>query len=166
MFVLGIFPKVLGMLCKSTTGLPPNPYEIGFKNWSLVCMHVRLCPWIVCWGTIMCSEDNFADLFFFTSTCMWIPGTKLRSPQQASLSDLLVFLPHTTLSRQGLGFFFLAVYFKGNICVLIKKKITILHCRTKKMSPTIFLIYILFMERKKDSLRSQICPLSARYLEL
>lgn len=38
------------------------PYEIGFKNCSLVCLHVRMCPWVVCQGTIASSEDNSVDL--------------------------------------------------------------------------------------------------------
>lgn len=140
------------MLCKSTAGLPPNPYEVDFKNRSLVCMHVRLCPWIVCRGTIM-----FADLVFLLPHVCGFQG--LNSGHHSK--HLLVFLPHPTLSRQGLGFFFFfSCLFQGQYLCVNLKKITILHCRTKKMSPTIFLIYIyIFFHGKKKGL-SEVTEMS------
>lgn len=118
------------MLCKSTTGLPPNPYEIDHKNCSLVCMHLRLCPWAPLCAQRIILQSWFVFFFFSLHICWSFSLTPLY-PDRAWV-------------------FFLAVFFKDSICVLsLKKKIPILHCRTKKMSPTIFFNII---HRKKKGL--------------
>lgn len=115
------------MLCKSTTGLPPNPYEIDHKNCSLVCMHLRLCPWApLCAQRIILQSWFF---FFYLHICWSFSLTPLY-PDRAWV-------------------FFLAVFFKGSICVLsLKKKSQFYIAELRKCLQLFFLI--LFTERKKD----------------